>query len=490
MNHRQRFIDDTEPFRVVKDIEEEKKTRPEKLESWKKTEEELKKVLHAFDTKKKIQIPKSLINIQNNNLKNNNNNYDKNEKKINNTKTQAQFELQEFKRPESYIIYSSKEREEKKPRDYEAKSSDYFFLEYNGDFMKIEILEKIISALENAIGNGEKIPDEMAKKIIEEKFSKYKSKSETIIKYFNDRRTELKKSLVRKYWRLQKSTDKYFTSTFRRREREKMKIRKNNQKIDESLKKIEMASQLCSDHLISIIKSMKDKEEINQQLMKLENISFLSKISIIQNKGIPQDCIDKNKTIIAFLNEKGINYSEIQQPKKEEKNIVEGGGEEKAPVKVKIPRQEGQIGLDESNMSTTESKINLQDIICPQIDFSSIQNKKEKKKSKSSNKYRIRIRLNRNNKITLDRYIQKKNSMNPFDDSFNESIFALKKYNPSLTVDSINYNCFESLLKEYYTQKYQLLEYITDNDDDYDLFFKNKKSNKRLLSKKRGYNNK
>ena len=121
MNHRQRFIDDTEPFRVVKDIEEEKKTRPEKLESWKKTEEELKKVLHAFDTKKKIQIPKSLINIQNNNLKNNNNNYDKNEKKINITKTQAQFELQEFKRPESYIIYSSKELRKKIDKEKEKK---------------------------------------------------------------------------------------------------------------------------------------------------------------------------------------------------------------------------------------------------------------------------------------------------------------------------------------------------------------------------------
>jgi len=30
--------------------------------------------------------------------------------------------------------------------------------------MKIEELEKIISALENSIGKGEKIPDEMAKK--------------------------------------------------------------------------------------------------------------------------------------------------------------------------------------------------------------------------------------------------------------------------------------------------------------------------------------
>ena len=88
--------------------------------------------------------------------------------------------------------------------------------------------------MENSIGKGEKIPDEMAKKIIEENFSKYKSKSEMIIKYFNSRRNELKKSLLRKYWRLQKSTDKYFTTTFRRREREKMKIRKNNQKKEES----------------------------------------------------------------------------------------------------------------------------------------------------------------------------------------------------------------------------------------------------------------
>ena len=30
--------------------------------------------------------------------------------------------------------------------------------------MKLEVLEKIISSLENNIGKGEKIPDEMAKK--------------------------------------------------------------------------------------------------------------------------------------------------------------------------------------------------------------------------------------------------------------------------------------------------------------------------------------
>ena len=178
-----------------------------------------KKFCELLIPKKKIQIPQPLINLQNNNLKNNNN--DKNEKKINNTKqTNNYLDIKEFQRPECYIIYSSKEREEIKPKDYEAKSPDYLFLEYHDGFMKIDVLEQIISSLENSIGKGEKIPDEMAKKIIEENFSKYKSKSEMIIKYFNSRRNELKKSLLRKYWRLQKSTDKYFTTTFRRRERE------------------------------------------------------------------------------------------------------------------------------------------------------------------------------------------------------------------------------------------------------------------------------
>ena len=73
MQYRQRFIDDTKPFHVIKDIENEKKiSSQDKLEVLNKIESDLQKVLRAFDTKKKIQIPQPLINLQNNNLKNNN----------------------------------------------------------------------------------------------------------------------------------------------------------------------------------------------------------------------------------------------------------------------------------------------------------------------------------------------------------------------------------------------------------------------------------
>ena len=135
--------------------------------------------------------------------------------------------------------------------------------------------------------------------------------------------------------------------------------------------------------------------------------------------------------------------------------------------------------------------INLQEIIYPPVDLSILQNKniKENKLNKNivKDKYRVRIRINRNKKIVLDRYIQADNSMDPFDDSFNENISTYEKYDPNLTPNSINYNCFENMLKEYYQQKYKILEYITENDDDNDIFFRNKKSNKRLLNKKRGY---
>jgi hypothetical protein len=484
MQLKQRPIDDTEPFYVTKDIEHDKKIASAiKL----KVENDIKKVLNAFDNKKKIQIPKSLNNISINNNNSKNNNLDKNERKKNNQQsTYINFELSEFKRPDSYIIYSSKEREQLNIKDYEAKSADFLFLEYHGDFMKIEELEKIISVLENNIGKSEKIPDEMAKKIIEENFSKYKSESEMIIKYFNDRRSELKKSLLRKYWRLQKSTDKYFTTTFRRRERDKMKIRKNNQKKEESFTKVKMAGDLCQTHLLSIIKSMSEKEILNRQLIYLDNVAFMSKISTIQKNKIPKEYVNQNNEIVSFMKKKGINLIENPPPKIEIKEEDKG---EKIPIKVKIPKQEVLLDLDRLNSPKAENKIISQEIIEPPLDFSGLKsdyNNKNNNIININNKYRLRIRMNRNKKISVDRYIQGMNSMDPFDDSYNENIINYGKYNPNLTLNSLSYNCFENLLKNYYQQKYKFLDYIIEKDDDYDSFFKSKKSNKRLLSKKRG----
>ena len=497
---RQRQIDDNKPYHVIRDIETTKKNlAPEDLKELEKIENDLYKAIKHFDNKKKIQIPKSILienNKLNNNEKNNKNeiNEKSDKKKINNNIIQNDiptYELQEYKRPNNYIIYSSKERDQTKVKDYEAKYPDQVFLNFHGDFMKLEDLEKIISVLENNIGKGEKIPDEMAKKLIEENFSKYKSKSDLIIKHFNDRRNELKKSLLRKYWRLQKSTDKYFATTFRRREREKMKIRKNNQKKEESFEKVKMAGELCKTHLLKIINQMTEKETLNKTKSLIENLMFLSEINQIKKDIVPQDYLNQNKQIISLLKGKGITIDETSIDLNEEIEKIKVTKIESTKERVALSTR-GDLTKEDSGKKDEESylsEINTQEIIYPQISLDSFDSSKDKNKlvNNNHNKYRVRIRLNRIKKVTIDRYIQKEDSMDPFDDSFNEKIMKFQRYDPSLVVNTINYNSFENLIKEYYEQKYKLLQFFTDSDDEYESILKIKKNNKKLLGKKRSY---
>ena len=491
---RPRQIDDNKPFQVIKDIESTKKTLPpEEKKELEKIENNLKKVINHFENKKKIQIPKTII-LENNNLNNN----EKNDKKKQNTNKNNSdipiYELKEYKRPENYIIYSSKERDEPRSNDYEAKYSDQIFLKYHGNFMKLEVLEKIIITLENNICKGEKIPDEMAKKIIEENFSPYKSKSDLIIKHFNERRNELKKSLLRKYWRVQKSTDKYFSSTFRKREREKMKIRKNNQKKEESFEKMKMAGDLCRNHLFVIINAMKEKESLSKKIALIDNIMFISEINKIQNNYIPIEYINQNKEIISSLKEKGITINDSIIRSNEEKEKFEELKDDQSYIgdrgtslsRVDILKEES-INKD-GDSYIIENKKNSQELSCPPINIVYLKSLKEKNKLKRNNKYRVRIRFNRIRKITVDRYIQKIDSMNPFDDSFNENIMKYQKYEPNLAINCINYNCFENLIKEYYEKKYKFLSFFSDNEEEYESFFKTKKNNKRLINKKRSNN--
>ena len=326
--------------------------------------------------------------------------------------------------------------------------------------MKIEVLEKIISTLENNIGKGEKIPDEMAKKLIDDNFSQYKSKNDLIIKHFNERRNELKKSLLRKYWRIQKSTDKYFSNTFRKREREKMKIRKNNQKKEESFEKVKIAGELCRTNLLAIINAMKDKESLNKKISLIDNVMFISEISKIQNNCIPIEYINQNKEIISSLKQKGITINDSTIFTNEEKEKLEKLKEDKSFIrngetssnKVNIIKEE--LLNKDDNSYIFENKNKSQDLAYPLFNICSIKYLKEKDKLKRNNKYRVRIRYNRIRKIAIDRYIQKKDSMNPFDDSFNENLMKYQKYEPNLASNCINYNCFENLIKEYFEKKY------------------------------------
>jgi hypothetical protein len=116
-------------------------------------------------------------NSSNNNITNSNNNVSAIQKAITHNQTLNKFDVpinyhqREFVRPEHYIIYSEKNRKENHKRDYEATKHDVNFLNFERNFMSLEQLEILISALENDIGSGDQIPEERVKEIIKNLYS-------------------------------------------------------------------------------------------------------------------------------------------------------------------------------------------------------------------------------------------------------------------------------------------------------------------------------
>ena len=124
MHHRDgmrpRQIDDNKQNMIIKDLAEAKKKAidNEQLNKINDIEKDLHKILDYFDKKKKNQIPKAKIINEKNDKNDNNVNYSVNNNIIytigknedqnqNNSQYILNYKMTEFKRPDSYIIYSS-----------------------------------------------------------------------------------------------------------------------------------------------------------------------------------------------------------------------------------------------------------------------------------------------------------------------------------------------------------------------------------------------
>ena len=124
MHHRDgirpRPIDDSKQNLIIKDLAEAKNNATDKDQENKinDIEKDLYKIIEYFDKKKKNQIPKAKIINEKNDKNENNVNYSVNNNIIytieksndpnqNNSQYILNCKLTEFRRPESYIIYSS-----------------------------------------------------------------------------------------------------------------------------------------------------------------------------------------------------------------------------------------------------------------------------------------------------------------------------------------------------------------------------------------------
>ena len=540
---RPRPIDDHKPYFVIKDLAQAKLTsNKEGQTELSNIEKELYKVLDYYDKRKKIEIPKTKIINEKNDKNENKNNYNINNNIIyinenndntnqNNNPYILNYKLSEYKRPDNYIIYSSsnKNKIESTKKIYEAKEADKIFLNIHQNFTKIEELENIIIDLENKSTNekDDKINEENAKKILETKYTNYKNYIDSIINHFKDRRNSIKKSLIRNKWHLNKSTDKFLNTTFRKRERDKIKTRKNNQNKQESLIKISEAEFYCKNNLLQLLNDMANKEMSKKLLLKIDENIFLNECDKIKKIEIPAQRIKENNIIkenieknVKLLNKK--NDSNINKEHKNNNkintningvtNIVNNNNNNKNNngnavnnnINNNINKNEeinqGNKILNENKNQTNNNVENINqgsnnigskkaverkvgysknnskknnNEIFPLLSLDSLLNNNINLSEDDENNYiknknnnlRVRIRINRNNKITIDRYIQNKNDFNPFHDCYNDIINEYKKYDNNAYNYLDNKN-FEDLFNSYNLIKAKNLNILYDSDDD------------------------
>ena len=499
---RQRPIDSTKQIQIVNNLKKVMETTDEETKKeLNNIENELNKILELYDKKKIIIIPnveKIDIIRNNNDSKLKKPNSKNSEKKELNNKNNIEYTQKEYKRPNHYIIYSERERQENLKRDYEATINDVNFINFEKGFMKLEELEKVISTLENDIGNGEQIPIERVKNLIINLYPKYENHVEKICKYFYTRREIYKKSLCRKYWKEQKSTDKYITTTFRRREREKMKMRKNKQNEFESLDKIKEIKKLSNSFIHNILNSMNQREDLKKSLIKINEFNFQSEIAFLKGEKLSKELEDEWKK-----DEKKINEIKIQleeKEKKEEESLLINTRINSPKLNNdlnqnlinkensrRINKDKNKENIKNKNNNIYIKKFNDTSILKRSLELPEIEENEEEE-----NYLKLRFRYNRNNMFVVDRYIQKKNSFNPFDDSFNQSILKYKNYNEDLVKVMNSERNFDFFYNKFLRNSIDPFYFFSESDDD-SLNFQNQlknfqSSHKQFLRNKRGHN--
>ena len=487
---RERPIDYKKSFQVIKDLDKEKlKANNEELVELNNIEKDLKKVLEYYDKRKKNQIPKAkIINSKNEKNENINNYYINNNiiykddnssnAQLNSNEYNLNYKLNEFIRPNNYIIYSSSERNKIKSikKEYEAKEADFMFLKIRENFMKIEELENIVIDFENNFkySKDEKFDEAKARKIIETKYSKYKNNADSIINHFKDRRNTIKNSLLRKNWLRDK--------TFHIRKENKIKTRKNTQNLNDSLNKIIESKINCKEHILPLLKNLYLRNTLDRHLLKVDELIFQSECDKIKDMNISDNIILENNKLKVNLDNIIKNFEEPEDKKMiliDNNNILTNGiGNNnilnKSINDIKSNQEPNSVGgsNERKNQINKINSRNKSETIFPPLNYDCLK-KSNNIKSFLNNKnssYRIRIRINRCNKISVDRYIQTKNDFNPFHDSFNKIINSYKKYNSpynsSNIVNSWGTNNFENLLNEYNLNIVKSLP-LDESDDDY-----------------------
>ena len=185
------------------------------------------------------------------------------------------------------------------------------------------------------------------------------------------------------------------------------------------------------------------------------------------------------KTALKLINKYADSFNHIKEENKQLKLQIE---DLNSNLKINKSIIEGNKSINSSsldlvpgiskkiNKNQTKNKI----IEFPPVSFNSLvdntislneENNINNKNQRKSSNVRMRIRIGRNNHIVIDRYIQDKNSFDPFDDSYNNIFSNYRSYEKS-EMEYLNNNNFEKLYKTYNLNKLNNLNILGDSDDD------------------------
>lgn len=118
--------------------------------------------------------------------------------------------------------------------------------------------------------------------------------------------------MLRKYWRDQKCTDKYLLTTFKRREKERMKTRKNKGQQEDCLRKLNEIKQ-GNKQLIKIVASTILRENCKKVKLELERLEF--ELKLTTNKTEKTKIEQQLKELIRnYEKPKDIDVPEFSKP--------------------------------------------------------------------------------------------------------------------------------------------------------------------------------
>jgi len=477
------------PLKLIRNIIELYKPEELKIDEQLIVNDEIKELNSLFDKKKNIAIPKieqekkenvdlsiTKANTKENKDVNVNNN---NQKEIqsastadtSNTSSVKDVNQSLFIRPNTYIVYGELQRNDNKfkIKEYEASQKEIEYLKkIDSSKISIENYEKAIVALENDVEKGEMIPKERAIEVLRKEFPEKDNEFyDRIYEYWMVRREIFKKSLLRRYWKDQKYTDKYLETTFRRRDKEKMKTRKNKSQHDECLKKIYEMKVNSQKYLPEMISNLMRKERIKRLAYQIKNIEF--ELKVVSNKQEKsrlelrlkdlykqyeiKDKPPKSIQVLLYDNKNdgfgngyGHGHGGVYQNSQQEQTMPVGKGvfnnqvanaqleristshkeesknEEKQTLSMKMTTNK-EMKKDNPNRRQYKDKKHQVHSCLGQLDSQMNEMRKRQKEDKEKRRFlRYRLRMDQRGNIIVDRYIQSSNSFNPFDDDFNRLI--------------------------------------------------------------------